>query len=155
MQERNWLSGRKITKAVLQKLYCKNWQDIYNTLTLFVIQNQCLKNQVLKTVPKKFAVKSQKCSKGFIKIQAKSLRNACNRFFFQLNNISLYQLFCLPLYHNFLQGFSRPTKFESKIVSPPFAPPTEISKFGSPFLWFPPLIFNIQVPPHPKFSTYV
>ena len=133
MQERNWLSGRKITKAVLQKLYCKNWQDIYNTLTLFVIQNQCLKNQVLKTVPKKFAVKSQKCSKGFIKIQAKSLRNACNRFFFQLNNISLYQLFCLPLYHNFLQGFSRPTKFESKIVSPLLLPPLKFQNLVPPF----------------------
>ena len=33
-------------------------------------------------------------------------------------------------------------------------PPTEISKFGPPFLWFPSLIYNIQVFPQPKFSTY-
>ena len=49
-----------------------------------------------------------------------------------------------------------PAKFESNNVFPHFLSPTEISKFGSPLLFVvPPLIYNIQVSPHSKFSTSV
>ena len=52
-----------------------------------------------------------------------------------------------------------PTKFKSTIVPPPLLLPlTEISKFCPPplFVVHPiDFIFNIQVLPHPKCSTYV
>ena len=49
-----------------------------------------------------------------------------------------------------------PNELESKILPPPPSP-TEISNFGSPHFVVPPppLIYSIQVSPHPKFSTYV
>lgn len=58
--------------------------------------------------------------------------------------------------HSFLQDF--PTKFESKMCPPPFCfPPLKFENLvppAPPFCGSPPLLFNIQVLPHPKFSTY-
>ena len=57
---------------------------------------------------------------------------------------------------SFLEGFF-PTNFKLKIVSLlPFAsPPLNFKILVLPCLWFPPLIYSIQISPHPKFSTYI
>ena len=57
--------------------------------------------------------------------------------------------------HSFLQDF--PTKFASKMCSPLLLPPLKFENLvpsAPAFCGPPPLLFNIQVLPHPKFSTY-
>ena len=57
---------------------------------------------------------------------------------------------------SFLQGFF-PTNVKLKIVSLlPFAPhPVSFKILVLPCSWYPPLIYSIQISPHPKFSTYI
>ena len=86
---------------------------------------------------------------------------------FKISDLISLRLWVIPLFnptenglfffHIIVSSKAFPTtKPKSKIVLPPlFFPPLNFG-FGSPlFFWFPPLLFNIQFFPYPKFSTYI
>ena len=70
------------------------------------------------------------------------------RFSLFFRNICIKEYLCIVS----SKGFP-PTKFKSKIVIPPFVPPHWDLRIcpPHPFLWFPPLIYKIQISPTQNF----
>ena len=72
---------------------------------------------------------------------------------------SFFQNLCSET-RSFLQSPPPPLNLSQNCAPPPPffffpSPHWTLTICFPPFLWFPPLIYNIQISPHPKFSTYI